>query len=240
MAQHKTQSVKRLDDDERIVAATAILSTLQVGLAKIKIELDSLNIDGHLDAQPQTDRRAEKRWRGGQTSTRNDLLRERRARNRAIVPEIKSDDHVPGDLPRAVTLALEVCAATRSAPAMVDRRALREQRERDKIAVERGVAVQTQVITDLREACKYAQVLADRDPVFAVHVRRLRAYEAAAAVDDELRDIMNSRDAGGFKPWRGDIIPILGERAMVAIGSQRDYNSEVNRMRRDLEEFKKI
>ena len=238
--QHKNQNVERLDDDKRIVAATAILSTLQIGLYKIATEIDSLNIDGHLDAQALTDRRAEKRWRGGLTSSRDDLLKERLARNRAAVPEKKPDEPVPGDLPRAVSLALEVCAATRSAPPLLDRRALIEQRKRDKAAVERGVDVQTRVIADLREECKYARVLADRDPVFALHVRRLRAYEAAASIDDELRDLMKARDDGGFRPWRTDLIPVLGERVMLVLGSQRDYNSEVNQMQRRLEEAKTL
>ena len=240
MAKTQTQTtLEPLDNDPRIVAANAILNTLKSGLGKIKAEIDSLAIEGHLGSQPSVDRRAEKKWRGGLTSSRNDLLRERLTRNRTIAPEKKADEPVSGDLPAAVVVALGVCNATRSAPPLLDQRALIEQRKRDAIAVSAGIAAQERVRDTIREEVKYARTLKDVDPWFALLVRRYRAMQSLAAIDDEIWDFQKQRLDGGYG-WRVDLLPESGERVARTLGSERDHLSEVSKMRRDLEGFEKI
>lgn len=236
----KSQPLEPLDADKPIVEATAILDTLRSGLARIKTQIDSVEIEGHLGSLPKADPRAKKPRGIVPGGSRTDLLRARLQRNRALVPdEDKPDEPVSGALSPAVALALEVVNAARKAPAVFDRRALLEQLRRDEGAVERGVAAQQRAIETLRDARKYAQTVKDVDPLFTLHVRRYRAYAAAAAIDDEFRDFQKVRFDGGYG-WRADLLPELAMRVMLTLGSERDFDSEISKMRQRLEEAKKL
>lgn len=224
-----------IDSDKQIVAWNTVLLPLKSGRERIKTEIDSLTLEEHFGSQahPPASRKRP-------TVTRDDQLRDRLRKNRAAVPEQKATEPLAGELPAAVSLALEIINTTRSAPTLVDRRALREQRKHDLDAVDRGIASLESVIHARREELKYAQVVRDADPWFALLVRRFRAYAAAAAIDDELSDFMRSRLDAGYVPWRGDLLPELALRVKLTLGSERDYHSELSVMRRKLEELKRL
>jgi hypothetical protein len=164
---------------------------------------------------------------------------DRLAKNRAVVPQEKPGEPLSGDLPPAVALALEIVQSARSAPVLLDRRALLEQLKRDEAAVERGIATQQLAIDTLRGEKKFAQASKDEGAWFALQVHRFRALQAVAALDDEMRDFMSARFNAGFS-WRADLLPELALRVALTLGSERDHTSEISKMRQRLEEAKKL
>jgi hypothetical protein len=238
LLRNKPLTIDPIGAEKPVAVLDATHSTLKSGREKLKTELDSLIIDEHLGRQPQSTARTDKRRRP--IVTRNDKLRERLHKNRAIVPEQKASEPLSGELPAAVTLALEIINTSRSAPPQLDRRVLIEQLKKDLDAVETGIASLEHVRDTQLEELKYSQVLKDEDPWFALLVRWTRELQAAAATGDQISDFMKSRFDAGYFPWRPDLLPELGVRVKLVLGSERDHDSEISKMRRRLEGLGKL
>jgi hypothetical protein len=239
LAPKSQPAVELIQSDKQVAAWNAILQRLIAGREKIKTEIDSLNIENYLGTQVQPFSRRDKFNRP--IVTGNEQLNDRLQKNRAAVPAKNAEEPpLPGGLPAAVSLALEIIDSSRSAPALLDQRALIKQLKIDCDAIESGIASLERLRDARLEELKYSQTLEDVGPWFALQVRKHRARQALAAVNDEEDDFIKSRLNAGYGPWRSDLLPVFGGRSKLALGSERDDDSEISRDRRRLEELGKL
>jgi hypothetical protein len=72
----------------------------------------------------------------------------------------------------------------------------------------------------------------------AIQLRKFRALQTVAAIKDEEADFRKSRIDAGYTPWRSDLLPAFASRPTLVLGSERDWDSAISRMRIALEEQK--
>ncbi len=242
MAPKTLPAIASIESDKRIIDGREDLRKLNAGFAETKNKIDSLSIETHLGARAQpVPRAADKAKRPA--VTRDDLLRDRLAKNRAqAAPAKKVAQPSSGERPYAVARALEIIENPAAAPPALDNRALLKQLKSDLDEISVGIAAQTRIVNGLMEELKHSQAIKDQGPWFELQLRKFRAYQAAIAIHEEENEFMKSRFAEGFMPWRGDLLPELACRVKLVLGTERtdDYNSEISRLRRALEEHGKL
>jgi hypothetical protein len=239
----KIQPAGTIDDDKEIADAATILRKIERGLQDIETEIDSLNIEDYLGAQSPSNkpRRAAKIGRDFDlepTVTRNDHLRDRLKKNRAAVPAKSVQGPLSGDIHADVAVALELIDGARPlAPLLEDRRALRDQLKRNRDAIRKGFDKQKAVVDALRDQWVLTRSLGIQHRWKERDLKIFRAMQAVAALYDEKNDDRTAEFDAGCRPWRADLLPEFMSRALLTIGSERDWDSEISRARRRLEEL---
>ena len=211
---------ERIDADPRFAAASAILRTLEDGMRQIDREADALRVEDHLARQPG--------------DARAPMMRER-------LKQLRSDTGRPAapasssDMPASVSAALELLHGTR-APRR-DRRAALRQLEEDRAVIHEGIIAQTVVVDSLRDelSTALARRLTDqhRELVLAQY-RAAQSLSAATAAEMALRREVT---AAGFI-WKPELLPAPVLRSALLVGTESDFDSEISRTRRQLEELK--
>ena len=243
MALKSQPAVVPIDSDKEVAAYNAIVQRLYTGLEKKKTEKSSLIIENHLGRQAQPFSKIHRARNGAEQPivTRNERLNDRLEKNREAIPAKNAEEQsLPSELPAAVSLALEIIDSARSAPPLLDHLALVKQIKNDCDAIERGIASLKLLRDTRRDELKHSQDVIDIDPWFALQVRKQRARQVLAAINDEEDDFINFRLSAGYGPWRSDLLPVFGGRSKLALGSERVWDSEISRDRRRLEELKKL
>jgi len=229
MAAKKAQSVERIDDDHRFSAATAILRTLEDGVAQIERDADSLRIEDYLGQAPHDHRKPR--------TGRSAMLQERLKKNRAT-QKTAEPGPTTSDLPSIVAAALEVLRGARP-PARLNRKAIITQLEGDRDLIYQAIREQTAIVNGIRDELVTAQNMRDREAWLAIQLRKFRALQTVVAIKEEEDDFRKSRAEAGYT-WRADILPTTAARPMLILGSERDWDSEISRARRFLEESKTL
>lgn len=222
----KTQTLERIDSDPQYAAASLVLQTLQNGMQAVEREIGSLRLEGYLSQSRVT------------RDPREKDLRERLAKNRASAPQL-SETPVSGDMPLVVAQALELLRAG-VRPEQRDRPALIAKLQTDFELLHEAIIAHAPVVEELRSALIAAQAARDLEHWAALQLRKFRVAQALAAIKDEEDDFRKSRIDAGFAPWRNDLLPTVASRPVLVLGSERDWDSEISRTRRQLEEQKII
>jgi hypothetical protein len=237
-----TTTVKPIESDQRFAAQAQTLRVLEHGLSAIEAELDALNIEWHLGhhkiAEDPQGRVRENKLR---LNSRNAQLRARLTAHRAKVPAPKTEEPAAGELPSTVATALEIIRGSRPALRVNQKtlqKTLIEQLENDRDAIRSAIFVQAPIVDALRDELIAQRAMQDREAWRAIQLRKFRALQALAAIKDEENDFRKSRFDAGFAPWRSDLLPEYASRTMLVLGSERDWDSEISRMRKALEEAK--
>ena len=213
--------VKRIDEYERYATAMSVLSLLEQGLRRVDLEKDWLEAERWLARQPKDKRALERR----------DQL----AKLRAPAPKVA--DLAPGDLPPAVREALELLK-TGTRPVRQDRQAVIVALEADAQVVREAIGVWTVVVDCIRSELVAAQAKKDRKQHDELVLAAFRADQAASAAQDALAEFRRSRIDAGYTPWRSDLLPAPVSREALIRGSETDFDSEISRRRRLLEQWK--
>jgi hypothetical protein len=223
--------LESIDSNPRYAPAAAILRTLQEGMQEIQQETDVLRIEAYLGGQAAA-------LQGSDNQQTKDL-RERVKKHRAKAPPRKPESTVETGLPAAIAAALELLRiGTR--PPRRDLRALIAQLEEDHGIVHAAVIEQNAIVDSIRNELVAEQATRDQEPWNALQLRKFRALQVVTALADEEADFRQARVGAGFVPWRSDLLPTIGSRPMLVLGSEREWDSEISRMRRQLEEQRLI
>jgi hypothetical protein len=215
--------IGRLDANPQYAEADATLRFLIDGLAGIQRQLDTIRIEGLLQSRPN-DRHAS-------------ALRERLRKNGAATTAGPASNPISSDVPSEVAAAVTLLKAGTAAPRRLDRGKQISQLEDDAIVVRAGIFAQEAILADLRAAASVA--LAPRLLKYqqARVLARHRALQAAAHEEDELRDLRIAVTSSG-RVYPHDLLPEPTFRSILILGSERDWDSEISRNRRLLEELK--
>jgi hypothetical protein len=240
LAFKNTRPIESIEGDERFKAASSILRTLEHGLTAIEAEADALRIEEHLKRQPANARAGDKR-----RNSRNADLQARLDKHHAKVPAKAAEEPTPGGLPATISAALEIIRGGLAlrGPAIkpatrVDLKTLIEQFQNDQDAIRAAIFIQAPIVDGIRNELIAAQSMSDREAWQAIQLRKFRALQIVAALKDEEDEFRRNRVDGGFTPWRSDLLPSIATRPMLIVGSERDWDSEISRARRFLEESK--
>jgi hypothetical protein len=213
--------LERIDSNPLFAAAAGILRTLEDGLQQIEREADALRIEEHLAHKP--------------SDPRAGVLQERLKKHRGAAPQKVAEPTAEADLPPTVAAALEViCGGSRPARRL-GRKALIEQAEDDAARVREAILAQQTVVDGIRN--ELSGELASRgtpqhrELVLAIY----RAAQALAAATDAEREFRRTVVDAGYV-WRTDLLPALTMRSALILGSEADWDSEISRARRLLEE----
>jgi hypothetical protein len=232
-APDKTKAlITRLDADPAYAEAAAVLRVLQDGLSAIERDRDSAVVEDHLRRSP--------------SDSHAGALRARLKANRSASPPPAQVAGNSSKSPAAVAEALEllkagadrraVLAGISARPARPDHRQVIADLEENAAVIRAGIAAQQRVIDSIRGSASAA--LADR--LRAGHrdlvLKQFRAAQHFAAATDALRQLRSEILAAGFE-FRSDVLPEPTSRAALILGSESDWNSEVNGLRRLLEEL---
>jgi hypothetical protein len=210
----------RIDANQRFAAASSILRVLEEGLWQNERERDALAIEDHLSRRPN-DPRAE-------------VMRERLRKHRgAQKPEAPAAEP---DMPRPVVAALELLRAG-ARPTRVDRKALIAQLEDDADVLREAIIAQTAVVDAIRSELSGELAVRLKSEYKALVVAQYRAAQALAAATDAEREFRRAVIEAGFI-WRTDLLSAPLLRSALILGSERDFDSDVSRMRRALEQQK--
>jgi hypothetical protein len=218
----KVGAISTIAEHPRFAEATTILRTLESGYAAIEGEVDALRIEGYLARQPK-----------GQ---RAEVLRNRLKGHRAVNPDKHAPAPIPKDLAPTVAAAMELLNAG-VRPVRRDRKALIAQLEEDRDLLARAVREQQGVVDGLRDelSAQAAERLKaqHRELVLA----QFRAAQQFAAATDALKELQRFVVVEGGYLWRADLLPAPSSRGALVLGSEIDFDSDVSRMRRLLEEL---
>lgn len=213
--------IKRIDTNERLVKAVSVLSLLEQGLRRVELEKSWLEVEQWLARQPKDKRALERREQLSKLRT----------------PAPKTADLTPGDLPAAVREALELLnSGTR--PRRQDREAAIAALELDAVTIREAIESWTPVVEGIRSELVVAQAKHDRKQHDALVLAAFRAEQAASAAQDALAEFRRSRIEAGYTPWRADLLPSPVSREALIRGSESDFDSEISRRRRLLEDLK--
>jgi hypothetical protein len=215
----KSTPIEPIDTNPRFAAASAILRALLEGERQVERERDALIIEGHLASRPQDPRRAD--------------MTARLKKLRAAAPrDIPANDPA---LAPPVAAALELVRGAK-APRRVDRGTLIAQIEDDRYVIRLGIITQHAVVDAIHAELSGEVNMRLRETQRALVLQRFRAEQAlAAAWGEELALKRNVVQAG--YAWRPDLLPSPSARAGLILGSESDFDSEISRTRRMLEEL---
>lgn len=230
LAPQRKPTIEPIDNNQRFAAASSILRTLENGLAVIEAEIDAQKVEEHLGRQPKDHRNKPR------PDSRNAVLQARLDRHREKAPAKQVDQTVADGMSDSVVAALEIIRGSRP-PSRVSRQKLIEQLETDRAAVRAAIFIQAPIVDELRNELDALQSMKDRDEWFDIQLQKQRDKQRLAATGDREADFIKSRIDAGYR-WRGDLLPQIGARSMLVLGSERDWNSEISRSRRELEEAK--
>jgi hypothetical protein len=231
MARKQIQTLERIDSSPRFATAAAILRTLQEGQRTIESRLDALRVEERLA------------FASTETSTQRLRMQQRLKELRAAAPPTSAASAKPdSQLPAAVSAALELLR-TGISPARGDARRTRkdfaqdrERLEDDREIVHRAVVLQQSAVDALRGelSCELARELlpAHRELVLA----QFRAAQQLAATTDAEMEFRRKVTEAGYT-WRDDLLRAPALRSALILGSESYFDSEVGRMRRQLEEW---
>ncbi|MFZ1905221.1 MAG: hypothetical protein WAU56_07500 [Steroidobacteraceae bacterium] len=221
--QNQGAPVERIDSSPRFATAAAILHTLEEGLRAIERESDALRLEDYLGRS-----RLKADPRSGELRQRLKTLRES-ARTTQAPP-------VDTELPPPVKAALELLRAG-VRPARRDLAALLEQLEDDKAVVREAICAQHAIVEAIRGDLS-ADVARDvRTAHRELVLTQYRAAQQFAAAIDAERELRRSITGAGYT-WRDDLLPAPTMRAALILGSEAEFDSEISRVRRMLEEWK--
>jgi hypothetical protein len=168
-------------------------------------------------------------------NSRNAKLRARLEKHRAKAPSPTATTEAAAEgLPSTVAHALAIIAGSRPA-SRVDHKTLIEQFQGDLDAIRAAIFIQVPIVEGIRNDLNAQRFMQDREAWRAIQLRKFRALQAAAAVRDEESDFRQSRIAAGYTPWRADLLPEMASRPMLVLGSERDWDSEISKVRVALE-----
>jgi hypothetical protein len=233
----KAPAVVPIDADKGLEAASAILATIERGFQEIETDIGRHRREEHLGRQLQTNARAADPRRP--IITRNDQLNDWLKKNSAAVPTKKGvEEALTGELPLDVSVALELVTGTRPiAPPLLDRRTLIQQLEKNRDQIRKGRDLQKSIVDELRNELATRRSMQKQKPWSARELRIFRLFQDAAALNDEKNDDRQAEIVAGCRPWRGDLLPEVLTRVLLVLGSERDWDSEISRARRRLEEL---
>jgi hypothetical protein len=239
-AKSKKAAVVPIDSDKGLEAASAILATIERGFQEIETDIGRHRREEHLGRQLQTTARAADPRRPT-TISRNDQLNDWLKKNGAAVPSKKLEEALTGELPLDVSVALELVTGTRPiAPPLLDRRALIQQLEKNRDQIRKGRDLQKAIVDELRNELATRRFMQKQKPHFHREIQILRILQDVAALNDAKNDDRQAETEAGCRPWRSDILPEVLTRVLLVLGSERDWDSEISRGRRRLEELKQI
>lgn len=214
------KGLERIETHERSANASAVLRTLEHGMERIERDIDALRIEEHLARQPK--------------DPRAPTLRARLAEHRANAPPKAQPAPAPGSVPPIVSSALELLGGARP-PRRVDRRKLIAQLEEDRELVREAIYAQQPIVDAIRDELSVDAARRFLKQHQGLVVAQYRAAQAFAAATDALGDFALAFTASGYC-WRADLLPAPNMRAALLLGSERDFDSEVRRTGRQLEE----
>lgn len=208
--------------DARIADARAVMNVLQEGLREIDKELDAIRLERYLSTSGlQKNQRALR-----------DQLKELRESMRAgnAAPPAGG-----GDLPTAVAKALALLREG-TQPPLKDARTV-EQLEGNRKIIREAICEQTPIIEELVSGRGAAIQRTMRPEWDKEQLELFRALQVAAAKADVVRKRRQSviADCG---VWRPDILAEPIWRSVLVLGSESEWDSEISRARRTLEELK--
>lgn len=228
----KSTPPEPIESNERFASAAAILRTLQEGQRTLESRLDALRVEERLA------------FASTETDTQRSRMRKRLAELRAAAPSTSTSGAQPdSQLPSVVSAALELLR-TGVAPARGDTRRTRkdfaqdrERLEDDREIVHRAIVFQQSAVDavhgDLSADAERARGAAHRERVLAIY----RAAQEFAAKVDALREADAEYTGAGYGR-RYDLNPAPMMRSALILGSEADWDSEISRVRRQLEEWK--
>lgn len=235
LAPRKTPTLEPIENDQRCAVKAQTLRVLEHGLTAIEAEIDAINIEWHLGQQKTAeDPQGRVRENKLRLNSRNAQLQAKLTAHRAKVP-LKAEETAPGELPATVSHALAIIQGSRPAT-RVDHKTLIKQLEDDRDAIRAAIFVQAPLVAAIRDELIAERSLQDQEAWRAIQLRKFRALQAVAAIRDEENDFRRARVDAGYTPWRSDLLPEFASRPMLVLGSERDWDSEISRMRVALEE----
>ena len=217
----KLPSVTPIAENKRYADAVTILRMLETGQQQIREAADALRIDDYLLRRPQDPRAAE--------------LKARLKKHQAATPQKAPES--TSDLPPAVVTALQLLTDGKR-PAIRNRRSEIARLEADEALVEEAIRAQRPIVDSIRGELIVAQAGKDRAAHDTLVLAQYRAAQALASATDALAHFRSSRLVAGYAPWPFDLLPEPLMRAAVTLGSEDQWDSEICRVRRALEELK--
>jgi hypothetical protein len=223
-ARKQIPNLEHIESNERFATAAAILRALQAGLAGIERERDALRIEDYLgQSRLREDPRA-------------DVLRARLKQLRGPAPSAPQSSPAAANVPPAVHAALELLRAGTRPPRRDLQRAL-EQLVEDADIVHAAILAQQAIVDSLKDElsadvsrqCKSAH----RELLLAQY----RAAQLLAVATDAERELRRSVTGAGYT-FRDDLLPAPMLRSALILGSENEFDSEIARVRRQLEEWK--
>lgn len=220
MANRLTPKIAPLEADPEFAAASRVLRVLTDGLQEIERSIDLLSVEDYL-AQRPADQRAK--------TALNRLQKKPKPSAGGSAPDRST---VPPD----VAAALAIITGER-APRPMGRRArivaLREDRE----PVRAAIMTQTAIVDGIRDARSAELAKGLRTGHDEIAREFYRAMQALAAATEKEAALRADVQAKGYQ-FRDDLLPTPSLRAAIVAGVESNSDSEVSRVRRQLEGWK--
>ncbi len=203
-------------------AELRVLRTLEDALASTEREIDSATCDEYLRGHPQ-DKQA-------------------RARRAQLDATLDAKEDNPPRSPDAGSRPPEVLAALAIAigpqPPSAEPFADKIGRLREKVATLRaGIVVQTPVVDRVNDELSRKVALKVQTEHKSQILAIFRAAQALAAAVDAERATRHAVAELGFA-WRQDICRVAIPAGATRLGSERNFDSDISRCRRQLEDWK--
>jgi hypothetical protein len=219
-------SIPGRDDDKGYAEGAAILRTLMEGRSGFLRDRDTLVVSNQLGKQSK--------------GARSDDLRKRLAQNRAASPKKSEPAPAAGSLAPQVEIALALLRnGTRPTHLLRDHAKMLAELDQDLDVVQEAIAVQQSLLE--RIAAELSLKVAEN--IKAKHrelvLQQFRSAQQFAAANDKLRELRQAVAESGHQ-WVPDALPEPVSRAQLMLGSETQWDSEISRIRRFLEDQKII